>query len=108
MKPLGDRRARVRYDVVGTLFGRLDLGTSVRILNVSTIGALFSSSQPMPLGVRQSVLFTVQGKQFAVGVVPRRIEQIERAGHPEFHVCVEFVSIPEGLADSLLSFEFGG
>lgn len=107
MRPLGDRRAQVRYDVVGTLFGRLDVGTSIRILNMSTIGALLSTSQPTPLGVPLSILFTLMGHQFAVRVIPRRVEQIDGAGQPEFHVGVEFVSIPGGLADSLLSLEFG-
>jgi len=107
MKPLGDRRAQTRYDVVGMLFARLDSGTSVRILNVSTIGALLSTSQPMPVGVTHSILFTLLGQQFAVGVVPRRIEPIEGGGQREFHVGVEFVSVPGGLSDSLLSFGLG-
>lgn len=107
MKPLGDRRAHIRYDVVGMLFARLDSGTSVRILNVSTAGALLSTSQPMPVGVTQSILFTLVGKQFAVSVIPRRIEQMDGIGQPEFHVGVEFASVPGGLSDSLLSFGLG-
>jgi hypothetical protein len=107
MKPLGDRRAQIRYDVVGMLFARLDSGTSVRILNVSTIGALLSTSQPIPVGVTHSILFTLLGQQFAVGVIPRRIEQIEGGGQREYHVGVEFVSVPGGLSDSLLSFGLG-
>jgi hypothetical protein len=107
MKPLGDRRARTRYDVVGMLFGRLDSGASIRILNVSTIGALLSTSQPMALGVAQSILFTLVGEQFAVSVIPKRIQQIDRIGQPEFHIGVEFVSVPGGLSDSLLSFGLG-
>ena len=107
MRPLGDRRAQTRYDVVGALFGRLDTGASIRILNVSTMGALLSTSHSMPIGVTQSILFTLLGKQFAVSVIPRRIEQIENVGQPEFHVGVEFVSVPGGLSDSLLSFGLG-
>jgi hypothetical protein len=61
----------------------------------------------MPIGVTQSILFTLLGKQFAVGVIPRRLEQIDGIGQPEFHVGVEFVSVPGGLSDSLLSFGLG-
>lgn len=104
MRPLGDRRAQVRYDVVGALFGRLDAGTSVRILNVSTIGALLSTSQPMALGVPLSIVLSLLGRQFTVSVIPRRIEELAGAGQPEFQIGVEFVSIPAGLADSLISF----
>ena len=107
MNPLGDRRAQTRYDVVGMLFGRLDSGASIRILNVSTIGALLSTSQPMAIGEAHSILFTLVGEQFTVRVIPKRIQQIDRIGQPEFHVGVEFVSVPGGLSDSLLSFGLG-
>ncbi len=101
MKPFGDRRARVRYEVVGALFGVLELAEPAHVINISTTGALITSPQPVPVGSSQPVLFTVDGKQVPMSVTVRRVQRIEGGETPQFHVGVEFVSSPEALIRSI-------
>ena len=101
MKPFGDRRARVRYEVVGALFGLLEVAEPAHVINISTTGALITSPQPVPVGSSQPVLFTVNGKQVPMSVTVRRVQLIEGGETPQFHVGVEFVSSPEPLIRSI-------
>src|SRR5437870_2075071 len=40
MRPLGDRRARVRFEVVGSFWGTVDLAEPARVININRTGAL--------------------------------------------------------------------
>ena len=45
---LGDRRSRVRLEVVGALWATLELTEPARVINISRDGALITSPVPMP------------------------------------------------------------
>ena len=45
---LGDRRSRVRLEVVGALWATLELTEPARVVNISRDGALITSPVPMP------------------------------------------------------------
>ena len=45
---LGDRRSRVRLEVVGALWATLELTEPARVVNISREGALITSPVPMP------------------------------------------------------------
>ena len=69
MNPLGDRRSRARFDVVGALWGVLELTESARIRNVSNTGALIDSPLPVALESTQTVRVIVNGEPVAVEVI---------------------------------------
>lgn len=109
MKPLGDRRARVRFEVVGALFGSLDVMEPACIVNISPLGALIASSTPLPLGSSPSLSFEIDGTRIAVPVLVRHVRRLPESGGAEFHIGVEFVSFPESLLGAMgVSTEFAG
>jgi c-di-GMP-binding flagellar brake protein YcgR len=101
MNSLGDRRARVRLEVVGALRGMLGLPASVRLLNISRTGALIETPMAVPLESIQSVHFTVNGEDVAVEAHVRHVRHVEREGVPEYLVGVEFLSMPPALLHSI-------
>ena len=66
MSSLGDRRARVRFEVVGALRGMLELPARARLLNISRTGALIESPLAFPLESSQVVYFSLAGGEVAV------------------------------------------
>ena len=49
MRPLGDRRRRIRLEVVGSLWGALEIDRQAELMNISRTGALIVS--PVPAAV---------------------------------------------------------
>ena len=61
-----DRRSRPRYDIVGALWGVLELHEDACIRNVSATGALLDSPFPVALDSAQTVRLSVDGQWVAV------------------------------------------
>ena len=101
MRPLGDRRARVRLEVVGVLWGTLEVTPAARVLNISRTGALIESPQSVPLESIQSVRFTVAGEAIMVDARVRHLRRGSGAEAPEYLVGVEFLSMPDALLHSI-------
>ena len=101
MRPLGDRRARVRLEVVGVLWGTLEVTPSARVLNISRTGALIESPRSVPLESIQSVRFTVAGEAITVDARVRHLRRSTSAEAPEYLVGVEFLSVPDVLLHSI-------
>lgn len=100
MSSLGDRRARVRLEVVGALRGMLELPATARLLNISRTGALLESSLAFPLDSIQSVHFDVNGEDVAVEAHVRHVRHAP-SETPEYLVGVEFVAVPAALLYSI-------
>src|SRR5262245_34203774 len=102
MASLGDRRARVRMEVLGTLWGTLELREAARVLNISASGALIDSPQPAALESAMPVSLVVEGEEVAVETKVRHLRQIVREGEaPRYHIGVEFVAPPRALLRSI-------
>ena len=101
MRPLGDRRARVRLEVVGVLWGSLEVTPTARVLNISRTGALIESPLGVPLESIQSVRFTVGGEAVTVDARVRHLRRVPNAETPEYLVGIEFLSTPEALLNSI-------
>ena len=71
-----DRRSQPRYDVVGTLWGVLELSEEARILNISATGALVDSPLPCAVDSTQEVQLGVDGHDVTVDARVRHV-------HPE-------------------------
>src|SRR5262245_18733309 len=102
MRPLGDRRRHVRCDVVGSLWGLLELTESARIHNVSKTGALIDSPVPVALESTQAVRVIVDGEPVAVNAKVRHVRRVEVDSRgPSYLIGLEFMSPPEPVLQSI-------
>jgi hypothetical protein len=102
IRPLGDRRARVRFEVLGTLRGTLELTESARIVNISAQGALIESAAKVALGSLQELQLTLDGHLARVAARVCRLEQASgQSGSPLYLIGLEFLSPPSALVESI-------
>jgi hypothetical protein len=94
MSQLGDRRAGVRLEVVGSLWATLELNEVARVVNTSATGALIVSRTALPLDSIQVIQLRVQNREMQVS---GRVRHLQRAANapdeaPEYLVGLEFVA----------------
>ena len=95
---LGDRRAHVRLEVVGSLWATLELAQPARVLNISHDGALISSPVAMVPESVQPLHLSVGGRDVAVKARVRHVRQVPgNADRHHYLVGVEFLSHPPEL-----------
>ena len=100
MKSLGDRRTSVRLEIVGSLWGTLQLAETTRVLNISRGGALIRSTVPIPADSNAPIKLTVEGQQVTLDARVRHLKHVPGvAGDPAHYLIgLEFVSMPATLA----------
>lgn len=101
MSPLADRRARLRYEVVGVLRGTLEMSETVRVQNISSTGALIETATPVAVGAVQSIQMTLDGQSSRINSRVRHVTPLGHAPKTRYAVGVEFVSPPEALTASV-------
>jgi PilZ domain len=102
MRPLGDRRAHLRLEVVGALWGTLELVETATVLNISTSGALIGSPIPAAPDSRQPVVLAVDGEEITVETQVRHVRRVESESEPPLYLIgVAFVSPPPRLVESI-------
>jgi hypothetical protein len=103
MTPFADRRARVRYDVVGKLEGTLERSETARLVNINRTGALVETTRPIAVGTIQTIQMTFDGWPTRVN---SRVRHLARIGQtPDsgpYAVGVEFLSPPDALVASIV------
>jgi PilZ domain-containing protein len=101
MKPLGDRRGRIRLEVVGSLWGTLEVNTQASIINISRGGALIASPVPAPVDSVQTIRLMVKGREIAVDARVRHIEHAVNSAVDDrmYRVGLEFLQTPAALVD---------
>ena len=96
---LGDRRSRVRLEVVGALWATLELTEPARVVNISRDGALLTSPVALPPESVQPLHLQLEGQEV---IVEARVRHVRRVSGPEepirYLVGVEFLSVPPALA----------
>ena len=98
---LGDRRSRVRLEVVGALWATLELAEPARLVDLSQNGALITSTVPMPPESVQPLQLKVEGREVTVDARVRHIRLMSGPDQPaRYLVGVEFLSIPATLAQA--------
>jgi len=102
MRPLGDRRLRLRFEVVGSLHGTLELSEPARVLNLSAGGALIRTALQMRVGSVQTIHLNVSGRTTRITGLVRRLTPVEsEAGQAAYSVGLEFMSPSPAVAASL-------
>ena len=95
---LGDRRSRVRLEVVGALWATLELSEPARVVNISRDGALITSPVPMPPESVQPLHLKLEGREVTVDARVRHIRRVSGPDEPiRYLVGVEFLSTPPAL-----------
>ena len=102
MRRLGDRRAQMRLEVVGALWGTLELSETASVLNISATGALIESPVPAVPDSTQSVIFLVDDEELKVETSVRHSRRVVPEGDPpQYLIGIEFVSPPTRLVHSI-------
>ena len=102
---MSNRRSEVRYDIVGALWGQLELHDEARLRNVSVAGALLESPIAAALDSTQTVQLSVDGQHVAVEGRVRHVTPIHaERGFTKFLIGVEFVSLPTSVLQSIEHF----
>ena len=102
MATFGDRRSVPRFDIIGTLWGQLELAEPVRLLNVNLLGALLESPVPAALDSLRPVHLMIDSRRFVVDTRVRHLRQVPSEGpKPRYLVGIEFVAPPEPLLESI-------
>lgn len=102
---MSDRRSESRYDVVGALWGQLELHEKARLRNVSVSGALLESPVAAALDSTQTVQVAVEGEPVAVESRVRHVTAVTGERPPLFLIGVEFVSLPTSVLQSIEQFD---
>jgi hypothetical protein len=99
MKPLGDRRGPIRFEVVGKLLGTLETVETGRIINISATGALVEMPGPVAVGSVHAIYLNLDGQPQRVTVRVRRMAP--PMTHDRYAVGVEFLSPSRSFTESL-------
>lgn len=95
MIPMSDRRKDERFDVVGAMWGVLELNEPARIENVSLTGALIDSPVSAALGSTHPLRLIVDGQEVKVEGLVRHVRGVQHLGREErYFIGVEFSAPP--------------
>jgi len=99
---VSDRRAGPRYDVIGALWGVLELHEEARLRNVSATGVLLDSPVPMALDSAQTIRLEVDGQSVTVDARVRHVRQqsYDSAG-PRYAIVLELIEPPMSVLQSI-------
>ena len=99
---MSDRRAQPRYDVIGALWGVLELNEEARLRNVSATGVLLDSPVAMALDSAQTIQLAVDGQGVAVEARVRHVrQQTDDATEPRYVIGLEFIEPPTSVLQSI-------
>ena len=102
MRHLGDRRRRIRLEVVGSLWGTLEIDRQASLVNISRTGALIVSPVPAPVDSTQSVKLSIEGHEIKLAARVRHLHRIPSAtGAAQYRIGLEFLEAPAVLVHAL-------
>jgi len=99
MSPPGDRRTKVRLEVVGDLWGGFEAEEPARILELSAGGALIASPVALAPDSVQPLLLSLGRETFVVEVRVRHLRPLPETDEEplRYALGVEFISPPPPL-----------
>ena len=102
MRPLGDRRRRIRLEVVGSLWGTLEVDRQAQLMNISRSGVLIMSPVPVAVDSTQSVRLTIEGHEVKLAARVRHLQRVaDDEGVPQYRIGLEFLEAPAVLVHAL-------
>src|SRR5262245_29144056 len=103
MRPLGDRRSRVRFEVLGSFWGTVDVGEPARLVNINRTGALVISRSALPPDSTQLIRLTLGGRELPVDTRVRYVKRVPGTDQEPEHYLIglEFQSAPGILTETI-------
>jgi len=99
MHRVGDRRSAVRLEVVGALWGTLEVRRQARILDLNHDGALLEYPVPVVRDTVHTVALEHNGHRFNLDVRVRHVRAAQSHGAVVYVAGVEFLAVPDALAE---------
>jgi hypothetical protein len=92
---IGDRRAKIRFEIVGDLWGSIDTTTSLIIRNLGREGALLESPVPLAPDSVHWVSVLLDGEPQPMRLRVRHRTAAADATEPPYLIGVEFLSVTD-------------
>jgi hypothetical protein len=96
-----DRRRQSRFEVVGDLWGTLDILQPLPVVNIGSGGALVQSDRPWPIGSVHSVVVANGSETGDVRICVRHVTPHDDGAHRVYFIGVEFLNISPALAEEV-------
>ena len=107
-RKLGDRRGRPRFDLVGDLWGSLEVFLFLALHDVGPGGALLHSRASLPTDSVHRLTLSVDGRDFTADAKVRHVRGVTDAdGERGFLIGVEFLSTNPVLVSHLAELAMG-
>jgi hypothetical protein len=100
MRAPGDRRARVRFEVLGAFWGTFDAGEMVCLRDLTPQGALIEAHQPLAVESIQSICLMLDGQPAIADARVRHLRP-SRDRQGTYLVGVEFLGAPVAFLDAV-------
>jgi hypothetical protein len=98
---IGDRRTKPRFEIVGDLWGSVDVSASLAVVNLGRGGALLESPLPFEPESVHSVVAVTADESHRVTVRVKHSTGGDHEGNRRYLVGVEFVDVPPSLEEFL-------
>jgi hypothetical protein len=93
-RKLADRRGRPRFEIVGELWGSLEMGVGLTLANVSHSGGMVLSPVRLETGSEHHVSINCQGYQSPTKVRVRHVRpSAGDSGQPGYFIGLEFLTV---------------
>jgi hypothetical protein len=89
---LGDRRSELRFEIIGQLWGSLDVTEHLPLRNLGPGGALVESRQPLSADTVHSVRLMIGDQPSELDVRVRHVTPVREALGDRFLIGLEFVN----------------
>ena len=98
---IGDRRGKPRFEIVGDLWGSIEVSASLSVLNLGRGGALLESNAPLAPQSVHAVLVVADDESHPVTLRVRHTTPDEQTGKRRYLTGVEFVDVTPALEQFL-------
>jgi len=98
---IGDRRGKPRFEIVGELWGSVDVSASLSVVNLGRGGALLESTTPLVPESVHAVLVVTDDESHQVTLRVRHTTPDEQSGRRRYLTGVEFVDVTPALDEFL-------
>lgn len=100
MRSGSNRRGQVRFEVVGSLWGTLDVGAPATIHNLTSAGALIAADRPLAVESLRSMCLVIDGKPAIASAKVCHVNAIDDAPN-RYLVGVEFIDHSPTFRDAI-------
>ena len=102
---IGDRRSKPRFEIVGDLWGSIDMTTTLLVQNLSRGGALIESPLPLTPESMHWVTAVADGQPHVVQIrVRHSTPAAAPVGQSRYLIGVEFLRLSPGVEEAILRY----